>query len=122
MSMNNFSDPQYNACRSCNALNMSHRQACCQCGQSLEDAVRLGERTYVDHYRAIRDEIRRSGRQPVSLGATILERNGSPGPNSSIDDICENGLSFSSPRSFVEGGTVLLHVPLFGQTHIVKGT
>src|SRR5258705_3631312 len=110
MSMNNFSDPQYNACRSCNALNMSHRQACCQCGQSLEDAVRLGERTYIDHYRAIQDEIRRSGLQPVSLAATVLERNGSPGPVTSIDDIFLDGVSFSSPRSFAEAGNVLLPV------------
>jgi hypothetical protein len=60
-------------------------------------------------------------RQQVSLDAAILDRSGSAGPGVRIADVCEHGLSFSSPISFVAGEAVILHIPLYGQTHVVKG-
>ena len=120
-------DSQGIVCPRCQAILLSRRRSCPQCGEPIAapntvESPKDGPTCALpDYYGFSVAELRRIPRKEVAIRGTVYGQDGSVGWEILIENLCENGALFRCNESFQEGHRVRIRLPLDGREFSISG-
>ncbi len=111
-------------CPRCQAIYLTRRQNCSQCGETIP-TIEINQETstsaVAERYGIKKDEGRRISRKEVSIPAVTMGHAGSVTSDINVENICESGLLFKSTQQYTEGDRVRLRLSVNGRQFSVTG-